>query len=98
MATAEKLKYPQINHPRMSDDNVAPVFDTEAEDRIVVKIGMCAFSERVPLTLDRVKELARNNGVKKYHMKQNGAYLRAADFPLYESTADVVLKEYNEAK
>jgi len=63
--------------------------------RVKVKIGEESY-EFDSVSLDDVKRIAREHGIKKFTVVRDGEELTASDFPLSEGT--ITIKPYYEAK
>ena len=73
---------------------VLKMFEVE-ESKVVVKIGEDTV-EVEELTVDTLKRLAKERGLKKFIAEQDGQELTSSDFPITDGT--VVVKPYYEAK
>ena len=75
---------------------MSEVFTTE-ETAVKVEVGGEVYCEPSPLTTERLKELAREAGVRKFTVEDgDGRPLTSSDFPVSDGTVRV--REYNEAK
>jgi len=70
------------------------MFEVE-ETKVTVKIGGDVV-EVEELTVETLKKLAKERGLKKFVVEQDGQELTSSDFPITDGT--VVVKPYYEAK
>jgi len=69
------------------------IFET-SEVRVILNGETIAEVEE--LTIERLKKIAREHGIKKFTVSAAGEDLTADDFPLYEG--EVIIRPYYEAK
>ncbi len=63
---------------------------------VVIRLPGGESIEREEVTSADVKEIAKDEGIKKFVVKRNGDILQPTDFPV--TSGEIKIEEYNEAK
>lgn len=66
-----------------------------SEETSKVLVGSETVEVEGEITVEKIIEIAKKYGIKKFTVEREGDVLSQADFPV---SGTVVLKEYNEAK
>ncbi len=69
----------------------------EVEEQVKVKIGEKEINLNTPLTPEKLKQIAKERGIRKFTvLNESGEMLTVDDFPV--DSGVVYIREYNEAK